>query len=358
MEASENGYNTSVAITAGESDYQIGGFSLDRVSESDILVDEYVGGITVRVKSELLQENFFQDRSEHGRIGKLAMQTLASDYWTEILGFDPLVPPEHLELRREEKESDAHYKARRIEFLNAPIQRYPRKLALAIKGSLTHEHAEAHANALVHLLRVTFKRSRNKAWFEEYISRNHKLIPSMTELKRLGKLPDVKIKEFKNIFHPSEWRIVLGSRLLKADEELKDILKTKLESVEAVTASLNAMTRIRDEVEQDPVSVEALRLKKVRLGFASRWRKTLPRDIVLQVMKELPRHLNDDKVLDTFSPFSLGTAAGYAGSETAPSRLHYNVEDHIYQWAVPSIGQHTSAEVESLGLEYAAALNR
>jgi hypothetical protein len=357
-EAVATGYNLSVDKAIDKTKkYEIGGFTLESISKSDLLLDEYVGMIIDRVSKGTLKENFFQDRSEHGSIGRLSMQTLASDYWMEVLGFDPLVPTRSLEISRKEKETKQAYNARRADFLQKPITRFPRLLSLEIKKSLTHDKSEAHANALTHLLRTAFKKSPDKSWFRDFIAQNQKLIPTAVELQRLGKIPDSSIKEFKNLFHAGEWRLITSSEVFKAEEEIKEILKKKLETPEDVNPTLNRIRELRDKVRNDPVSNEALRLKKARLGFATKWRKTLPRDVVLVVLKETPKHLNEEKVKETFSPFNLAASACINGSDTAISRLHYNREEGIYQWAQPIVGQFTSPEIENLGLEYCTFLN-
>jgi len=356
--AEDAGYNLSVGTAIkGCEDYEIGGFTLDSMTKPDKLLDEYVGVITNRVSNNDLIENFFQDRSEFGSIGRLCMQTLASDYWTEQLGFDPLVPSRSLEISRKEKESKLAFKARRAEFLKKPITRFPRLLSLEIKRFLTHPKAEAHANALTHLLRTAFSRCPDKTWFREFISQNPKLIPTVIELQRLGKIPDSHIKEFKNLFHSGEWKIVASSLVYKAEEEIKEILKKKLESPEDVKPILDRINELRSEVNKDLASVEALRLKKVRLGFATKWRKTLPREVVLDVLRETPKHLNEEKVKETFAPFTLAASSGIRGSDTAISRLHYSREEKIFQWAIPIEGQFSSPELDNLGLAYATFLN-
>jgi hypothetical protein len=356
--ASSVGYNLSVALTIGqEEDYDIGGFSLPSITTSDKLVDEYVSTITSRISNNDLKENFFQDRSEFGKIGRLCMQTMAADYWTKLLGFDPLVPSQSLDVSKKEGESRQTFKARRAEFLRRPIIRFPRLLALEIKNSLTHEKSEAHANALVHMMRVAIDRNSHSDWMLQFILKNPKLIPTMFELQRLGKVPDVAIKEFKNLFHPGEWRSVILSSVYKAEESIKDLLKTKIRDDNELLSLLKRIEGIREEVRLDPVSNEALRLKKIRLGFATRWRKTLPREVILDVLKETPKHLNEEKVIETFSPFTLAASAGIRGSDTASSRLHYNRDNHTYQWAQPIDGQNTSPEVENLGMEYCVFLN-
>jgi len=351
-------YNVAVGLSSQDVNAVYAPFKADTKSESDIALESYISGIILRVKEKDLKENFFYDQSEHGKIGRLCLQTLASEYWTKVIGFDPLVPSQSLEIPRMKDESMRQYKSRRSVFLKKPIKRYSKILIEALSGAFTHKDREAEARALVHILRCEFKRHEDYSWFNSEILSNPQLIPSIVQLKRLGKVPDIQIQAFQNLFHTTEWREIMESSVYKLETRLKELLRTKITGPQQLISLLKEFSKYRQQIGEDLVSKKALELKKKRLGFCSGWKQTLPRDRSLIPLDYAVSQIQEPKIKDAFGPFEIICAAGHPGSETAHLRIQYSRELRSYQWGEPEEGQISSPAVDAAGLEFCAYMNR
>jgi hypothetical protein len=331
-EITSDPYNASVAIIAPQNQFNYSTFKL-KLSDTDKELDFFVNSFIHRVKNMDLVENYWMDKSRFSRISRLMLKTVASECWIKHLKFDPLVDPFFLDVKRDEKMSKSTYKALRKDHLKLPIKRNEALLREAIRENLTHNLAKEHANALVHMLRVVCQKQDMQFFIQRHISVNESLVPTVEMLRRLGKIPDLRIKEYKNLFHPREWTEVGNSPLFITEQRIKELLKTKL-TAGNVASFLSEVSEIEKKVRQDTLSNVILDVKHQRLGKAAVWKKKSDRPgDPLQVMNYARRRIRDEGVLDTFSPNRVLVSSGkYGGISELRSCLTYDTQSR--SWTV------------------------
>jgi hypothetical protein len=323
---SEVAYNATIGNLTAGSEFHTSPFKAN-LSEADKAVDEHVAQFIYRVQTMNLRENYWLDNGQFGALSKALVSTTASEYYNKRIHFDPLIESNQLEIKRGVNESKREYILRRQEHTKRPIIRNDAILRGAIKSLLTHKDAQAHANALVHMLKTTCKRS-DLGFMEAVIARTPKLIPTIPMLRRLGHIPDISIKEYQSLFHRTEWIAIQGSALYKAESQLKEILKTKitLDNLELVLADLR---RLGEDIHKDILSVTSLSVKKKRLAKTAMWKRSMPRTVV-QPLEQAKLRIFDEGVFNTFSPFDILAAANYERAGELITYVRYNKVDKAW----------------------------
>jgi hypothetical protein len=217
--------------------------------------------------------------------------------------------------------------------LRLAIMRNEALLRKAIMENLTHDLAKEHANALVHMLRVVCSKQDTSWFFMRHISHNDNLVPTIEMLKRIGKIPDLKIKEFRNLFHPREWIEVQNSVLYQEEQKIKELLKVKLKA-ESVFDFIKSLHEIDRRVKTDVLSNVILDVKHQRLGKAAAWKRKLdrPEDSV-QVMSFARKKIRDEGVMELFSPTRILVSSGkYGAISELRSCIMYEPQSH--SWTV------------------------
>jgi len=340
----------------GEEKLRVEEFKLER-TKNDTEVSNFCAVFATRIKEGDLREDFWNDTSERSRLSKLMVATIASEYWLKHVKFDPLVPPEYLDITRKEREPKAAYERRKVEFMKSRIPRYHNLLAKAIQDSLVHKHAREESLSLTYLIRKAYTHCPNTSRIDEYILSIQKLSPTVAQLRRLGKIPDMKVGEFKNLFLLSEWEQISQSKLFKAETELKEKLKEKI-SPASFLRFYDDLRKLAEDVRENILAMTILETKKTRLVKATIWKRDSirPND-TMNVLHNIHRHSGEEGILNTFSPFKLLAACNCRGSEEGLTRVKYDSNRKSFYWEeIPIEG--SSEPVEKAGREFVALLNQ
>jgi hypothetical protein len=323
-------YNATVALITPQSEFNYSLFKAE-LTDTDKEVDNFVNTFIARLSTEDLVENYWTDRSKFARLSKLLLKTAASNFWIKTLGFDPLVDSFYLDIKREEKEPKVKYKKRRLQHMRIPIKRNDTLLRESITDMLTHPLNKAHANALVHILNTVCEKTTLEHFASKYIASNESLIPSVEQLRRLGRIPDIRIKEFKNLFHSREWVEIQNSALFINEAKLKTLVKTKLKA-ENVRTFLNDIRDLERIIKEDAFSSVILDVKRQRLAKAAVWkRKSDSDEDTLQVLAFAKKRIRDDTNLEVFSPNKILVATGkYGGLSELRACIQYSAKDHTW----------------------------
>jgi len=327
-----NYYNASVGLFTAEKKSFRYAFTDVTLNENDEGVDAFVNEFinhAFNARCEILK-TYWNNKSSFRTISRLLLRTLASEVWIKWTKHDLLVPSQFVEVKKEDKETHKAFQKRRAEFFRLPIKRNWQLLRDEIRDSLTHKDSLAHANALVHMLKHAIKRHKPDD-FDRVINSNQKLVPTIPELSRLGLIPDIRIKEYKSLFHPSEWEVVCKSTLLQKEMELKSklVLKIGSDDVENVLAFFN---KIREDVEKDPLANTILDVKKKRLGKANVWKRQIPNSSALNAILLAPKRLSEENVRQIFSPFTIMSASGIQGAGEADVHVTFDAVNQVFIW--------------------------
>jgi len=324
-EVGDVAYNSTVASIALGSDFSYSTFKME-LNDVDREVDNFVNTFIHRVETMNLRENFWMDKSRFSKISRLLVRTVASEYWRKTLKFDPLVDSSELDIVRKEKEPLSAFKKRRSDFFRQPLMRNDGLLRKTIKELLFHKQAQAHANALVHMLQIVCRKT-DLTFMEPLMKTIPKLVPTAAELQRIGRIPDVKIKEFKQLFHPSEWKMIMKSSIYNAETKMREFFKKEL-SHNNVAEEYTQLLSEHKTVNSDVLSQAVVSVKKERLAKMSQWKAASPKDTV--TLHHVRYHILEEKVFETFSPHTILVAAGSRGASELPSHVKYDKEKRSY----------------------------
>jgi hypothetical protein len=283
--------------------------------------------------------------------------TAASEFWKNRLSFDPLVSTSQVFLTRKKNESKAQFNLRYREFMSLRVKRYHNLLSEALESAFTHKNRREEALSSTYLIREAINNLPNDDQLGKDIRSVPKLIPTVDMLKRIGKLPDVKIKEFNTMFYESEWNIIKSSRLYDREEALKKLVRSPI-SFESVEDFMRALDDIRKSIEEDQLSRKVLAVKKRRLMYSSWWKKDQTRGQPMNPLKEVHRRIDDESVRDAFSPFNILLAANKPGAEEGLSHVKYDKTQKTWYWDdLPDTVDFDPESVNSSGREFVSYLN-
>jgi len=350
-------WNAAIGLKSkgSEKNLKVERFDFKR-NPADKEVVSFIVQFTARVASGNLEEDYYFDRSHRSKLSRLMVSTLASDMWSNRLGFDPLVPSEYLDVVRRDKESKAAFERRKTEFMKQRIPRFHNILASAIKESLTHDKARDESLSLVYILRQTYQTLGDKSQIDFYLQSIQKLSPTVAQLRRLGKIPDLKIGEYRNLFLLSEWEEISESPLFKAEAEMKALLKQKI-TPQSVEDFFKEVFRISESAKADALSLSILEKKRSRLVKAAIWKRNSIRpDSKMDVIKDIRLHAADEDTLRVFSPFDILASANARGSEEGSTRVRYDSSNKLFFWDSRPEGL-TCDRVEKAGRELVSLLN-
>jgi len=328
---SEDPWNATIGVlTHGRKDTRLEHFQVDR-TPSDCELSSRVGVFIECLKSNRTIRQFWTDSSNLSSVMKLMFSTAASEFWSNRLKFDPLVSSSQVYITREKNESKAKFSKRYRQFMSLRVNRYHNLLAKVLEDTFTHKHRREEALSLVHLIRTTVKELPSDSQLGKDIRSVPKMIPTVDMLRRLGKLPDLSIKEFNSMFYQSEWNIIKSSRLYKEEEALKKLLKEAI-SFDKVEGFLDTLTKMRESIAEDALSSVIVKVKKKRLMYASWWKSNQSRDLPMNPLREAHRHTDEENVKDTFFPFTILIADHTPLAEEGLTRIHYDASLKSWYW--------------------------
>jgi hypothetical protein len=356
-EISDSPWNALIgSIQYGQKSVNLETFKVKQ-SSVDKEVELNVSAMTEAIREGKSIRGYWTDTSNLSRISKLAVSTVASEYWERRIGFDPLIDPSQVSITREKGETRARFSSRQKDFLSKRVKRFHNMLSQSLQEVLTHGYKVEESLALVHLLR-TAVRAADLDVLGKDIKSIPKLIPTAAMLKRIGKIPDVKIKEFKTLYHDIEWSNVISSELYQAEEKLKELMKTSI-TFDNIEMYIKQLDDIREIVKKDRLSSAIISTKKKRLMYASWWKKSSPRDQPMEPIKEVHKFAGDEKVIQTFSPFDILLSSNVPGAEEGLTRVKYDTSKKVWYWdLIPDTFGYDPTVSNQAGREFVAVLNR
>jgi hypothetical protein len=288
-------------------------------------------------------------------LSKLLVCTAASEFWEQRLNFDPLLDSSQVSISRVKGESKAAFSNRSREFMSRKLKRYHNLLSEKLEELFTHSSKREEALALTHLVRVAVKELDDDHILEKDIKSVPKLLPTVPMLRRLGKIPDLKVSDFRSLFLHSEWEIIKSSQLLKIEEIMKVKLKTSLD-FDDVKGFIEDLERFQKTIKDDSLSNECLAIKRQRLMFASWWKRQSRVNAPMEPLKEFHKHIDESNVKETFNPFRILNLGNIPGSEEGLNHIGFDVTQKSWYWT--SFSNTTPDDLlEKAGREFVSLLN-
>jgi hypothetical protein len=252
-------------------------------------------------------------------------------------------------------ESKTAFAGRVREFMGRRLKRFHNLLSEKLMELLTHQNRREESLALTHLVRVTVKELDDDHMLEKDIKSVPKLLPTVPVLRRLGKIPDLKIGDFKSLFLHSEWEVIRTSELFKVEQMMKDKLNSSLifDDVQGFIKDLNEFQRT---VSNDSLSTECLAIKRQRLMFASWWKRQARVTGPMEPLKEFYKHIDESNVRETFNPFRILNLGCIQGSEEGMSHIGYDKAQKSWFWNSFS-GSKPDDLLEKAGRDLVSLLN-
>jgi hypothetical protein len=301
-------------------------------TSSDRAVTQHVGIFLGKLRSRESIRGFWTDTSNLSKLSKLLVYTAASEYWEQKIKFDPLIDSSQVNISRMKGESKTAFASRTREFMGRRLKRFHNLLSEKLSELLTHQNKREESLALAHLVRVTVRDLDDDHILEKDIRSIPKLLPTVPVLRRLGKIPDLKIGDFKSLFLHSEWEIIRQSELFKVEQMMKDKLNNSLafDDIQGFIDDLNGFQRT---VSNDSLSTECLTIKRQRLMFASWWKRQARVTGPMEPLKEFHKHIDESNVKETFNPFRILNLGNIPGSEEGMSHIGYDKALKSWFWA-------------------------
>jgi hypothetical protein len=312
--------------------------------------------IMAALQNEKPLEPFWRCEDASQKTYRLAIQTLASDYWRGVVGFDPLISSDQVSLRKDPKESKDSFVARRKIWMARKIERFHNQLTAHLHKSMGGKSDGLQlALSTTYLLRELGKKdTRIQNMIARAIASIPALTPTMQMLQRLGRVPDCGIKDFKSLFMASEWKVIMGSALFDSEESIKSLMKKKI-SHENFGRVVEQLGSIGQTVKSDPLSASVIMAKNQRLGITSEWKRKSRHGEKVQPFVYLARHCGDERVRAIFSPQSLLVASNTAHSEEISAWVSYDPKSKCYFVKVPD--GVVAPEATAAAREYVSLLN-
>ena len=223
-----------------------------------------------------------------------------------------------------------------------------------IKSLLTHEQKEEHGNALSHMFNLALEES-DLSFMEPWMKLHKSLVPSFQGLQRLGKIPDFCIREFRDLFHPSEWSEVKSSLLWRAEEKLSEMQQAGLRW-DTADQFIRDINDLGAKVHGDKTSQAILSIKKDRLARASKWKRDSDVGVKVRPLKAARKHIREEGVTSLFSPQEILVSKEYRGSGEINVAYKYDTDNSSY-FIVDEIARGMSEQVRAALNEYVAWLN-
>jgi hypothetical protein len=252
-------------------------------------------------------------------------------------------------------ETKAAFAGRSREFMGRRLKRFHNLLSEKLEELLTHRNKREESLALTHMVRIAVRELDDGRILEKDIKSVPKLLPTVPMLRRLGKIPDLKISDFKSLFLHSEWEIIRKSELFKVEQMMKSKLSTSLafNDIDGFIKDLNEFSRV---VESDTLSTECLTLKRQRLMFASWWKRQARVSAPMEPLKEFHKHIEESNVKETFNPFRILNLGNIPGSEEAMNHVGYDLAQKSWYWnSFPNITPDDL--LERAGRDFVSLLN-
>jgi hypothetical protein len=324
-------------------------------TSSDRAVTQHVGLFLGKLRSRESIRGFWTDPSNLSSLSKLLVCTAASEYWDRKIGFDPLLDSSQVQISRMKGESKSAFASRSREFMARRVKRYHNLLSERLQERLTHNNKREEALSLTHLVRVAVRELDDDHVLEMDIKSIPKLLPTVPVLRRLGKIPDIKIMDFKSLFLTSEWEIIKRSELFKIEQIMKDKLNTAL-VFNQVQSFIEDLHQFQQVVRDDSLSSECLTIKRQRLMFASWWKRSARGGQPMEPLKEFHKHIDESNVKETFNPFRILNLGNIPGSEEGLSHVGYDKAQKSWFWR--EFASTTSDDLlNKAGREFVSLLN-
>jgi hypothetical protein len=300
-------------------------------TSTDRAVTQHVGIFLGKLRNRESIRGFWTDNSNLSKLSKLLVYTAASEYWDQKIKFDPLLDSSQVSISRLKGESKATFAGRSREFMGRRLKRFHNLLSEKLEELLTHENKREESLALTHLVRVTVRELDDDHILETDIKSIPKLLPTVPILRRLGKIPDLKIGDFKSLFLHSEWEIIRKSELFKVEQMMKDKLNNSI-AFSDVQGFMKDLDEFQRSVSNDSLSTECLTIKRQRLMFASWWKRQARVSGPMEPLKEFHKHIDESNVKETFNPFTILNLGNIPGSEEAMSHVGYDKTQKSWYW--------------------------
>lgn len=346
------GFNAAIGILTAGKEFRTAEFQQD-LTERDKFVDEFVAGYIARVSTSDLREDYWRDTGDTAKLSRALVSLTASEFYQKTIGFDPLIEASQLDVIRDRKDNRSDLRRKRTDLSRSPLKRNDAILREVLKGYFTHKNAQAHANALVHMLQ-TVCREYDLKFMVPVLRGAPKLVPTIQMLRRLGKVPDLTIKEFQSLFFRSEWKQIQRSRLYEAEAKLKEVLRTRI-TIDNLNEIIKSLGIQSEDIHKDVVSVSILSVKRKRLTKASSWKRSMPKTIVSPI-DMAKRKMDEEGTKDTFSPFEILAATSKVGAGEVPSMVKYD-RDRKRFYAEENPPKNFDQECYEALVEYVSWLN-
>jgi hypothetical protein len=344
-------YNYSVALlTKDQKNGEVFHFTDEGLSQTskDLLTDLGTYIRDIESKSIPWQQEIGVDN--HSLLFKKVNSYLASLFWEYVTGKSNVYLPKY------ELVQKAHTQKRKSQLLTTELD-----LRLFIRKLNSGEHAERMANAYTFVIRELFVKSLQSEhdemlWRKCLIERHKRFLPTYELWRKIGIIPDTKIRKYKNLFLPLEWELIVSeSSIYKIDDAIRSVTAEKLD-YSNVKPKIDKLSGLRSELEKDKISSIIKEVRKSRLRIAGQLKSSY-RGSQFQLRKEVSKNFRSTNVREGFNPFRICLSVGVTSITPAEglSYLKYDKENDLftYDFKVTDDSSNLERKILSIGVQLA-----
>jgi len=296
--------------------------------------------------------------SPSAQIFKLANGMLADLYWEKKTGKRNLLLP-HISVQSFH-EKDPKKKISYVTYedlLRKEFQQYN-------TGDLKLRMANAYVYLIKQSILHNWSDSTEK-WVRLHIIDAHKkFIPNITMFRINGYIPDVRIRQYKNLFLDVEWEeLTSHSSLFKLEEEVNGMLRKQLDHDEVLTTVIR-LGEIGRQLRDSKISetVRNIRRDRIRIAGELKGASLKRKERSFTLANEIGNNLNSTNIREAFNPFRISFVAGRI--QLPPSEcitgISWDEGKKLYTWtAPPATGNESSdRKVSAIGLAFVEFINK
>jgi len=296
-------YNKLVSVICGpQPNFDTALFQEDTkkcfVSDQSRLAVEKLVTYSYKIQKVDLEMN--EASSDQKELLKIINRYISNRAWREISGHDNMLFPPDARKKIETYVDSLKGKPRKKESKHIDVTY--RRLFLREVEKLFTEEGAAYAHAIVHGITLVADESAKhlKDHWVKFLTQHSALRPSWTDLELQGIIPSLKMKQFKNLFSPLEWKVIEESKILQMESRISNIRKMPL-TFDGIKNIFTECRAIKDLIEKNDFFDHYLAIKKERLLICGRLKKTLKKGGKLNMWREVGRDwTSSQQVMNAF----------------------------------------------------------
>jgi hypothetical protein len=235
--------------------------------ESKVVLDD-LAILVAQVKDKNLPENLESGEGPQQDLYRWISCYIANQVWFRLVGFYPLVPISVIKTKKS---------GERKESIGKDFVTYRTLIAEAINKLRIDKDTRLGYAFLTQFdacFDSAYKSQDDKRYWNSYLKRSKKFLPTWSTLTEIGRVPDVKISRFKTLFSLSEWEVIHDQKnngYVALEEKVNSLKREKI-TVDNCESILKTLTEITTELQNNVLFRHIQKIKAKKLLLTTRFK--------------------------------------------------------------------------------------